>query len=109
MTASPKVITITEANPVAIDHYRISCRAADGTTELCAGAYPINGTGITAIPIGTNGFFAPIADSDGTTIRLFVNSVAAAGHGDNVEQEAPGGPFTFTVLDDGAESIVVTV
>jgi hypothetical protein len=109
MTLSPKTITITETAPASVAQYRISARELDGTTELCAALYPITPTGITVIPIGTNGFFAPIADPEGKQVRIFVNSIAVAGHGDNVDQEAPDGPFTLAVLDDGAESIVVEV
>lgn len=106
---TPRSITIHEDNPASVDHYRISCRALDGTTELSAGAYPIDLSGDTTIPIGSNGLFDPIPSPDGTMVRLFVNSVAAAGHGDNVDQEAPDGPFTLGTLDDGAESIIVTL
>ncbi len=108
MIYTPKKITLTESAPETIDHYHLVARAADGVTELAGANYPINSSGVTEILIGSNGFFAPIAD--GTLVRLFLTSVAAMGHGETPPaQEAPGGPFTVTTLDDGAENIVVTV
>lgn len=106
MIVTPKRIIIEEDFPLTVSQWRVIAKNLGGT-EIAAALYPVTGN-ITDIPIGTNGFWSPVPD--GTVVNLFVQAIAAPGHGDNpLAKMAPDGPFSVTYLADGPKSITVIV
>lgn len=103
MNRTPKSVTATELNPGSVSAYSAVAKLdADGSVVASHSYAPTGAT--TIMPIGSDGFFASVAD--GTVIRLFVIEIGANGN-NGPEQEVPGGPFTVGSLPDGAETLTV--
>lgn len=105
MLRTPKSVTIIEQNPGSVVNYSVIAKLDSDGSVVASHAYPPTG-GTTLCPIGSDGFFASVAD--GTVVRLFVVELGANGN-NGPEQEVPGGPFVLASLPDGAETLTVQV
>jgi hypothetical protein len=96
----PQEIVITENNPASVDSYHVIARAED-ESPLNDVSYPSDPSGITTIPIGSNGFFDSVVN--GTSVKLYVQQFL----GTESASEQFVNRYIVQEMPDGADNIVV--